>query len=110
MRGDVVLVDFPFSDGSASKRRPALLVQSDNVVSVNEILLPITSNVSRIGPTRLVVDPAVEPGTGLRTVSAVACENPFSVHRSLIVKRIGSLGAASMAKVDECLKLALGLL
>lgn len=52
MRGDVVLVDFPISDASASKRRPALVVQSDGVVSVNTIIVPITSNIARPGATR----------------------------------------------------------
>jgi mRNA interferase MazF len=28
-RNDVVLVDFPFTDGSGSKVRPALVVQND---------------------------------------------------------------------------------
>ncbi len=27
--GDIVLVDFPFSDGSATKRRPALVISHD---------------------------------------------------------------------------------
>jgi mRNA interferase MazF len=109
MRGDVVLVDFPFSDASASKRRPALVVQSDSVVSANTIIVPITSNIARAGTTRLIVDPAVEGTSGLKMASAIACEGLFSLHRSLIVRTIGSLSAPSMAKVDECLKAALGL-
>jgi len=28
-RGDIVLVDYPFSDGTGSKVRPALVVQAD---------------------------------------------------------------------------------
>ena len=28
-RGDVVLVDYPFSDGSGSKVRPTVVVQAD---------------------------------------------------------------------------------
>lgn len=30
-RGEVVLVDYPYSDGTGSKVRPALVVQSDNL-------------------------------------------------------------------------------
>jgi len=29
MRGDVIIVDFPFSDRTGSKVRPALIVQAD---------------------------------------------------------------------------------
>jgi mRNA interferase MazF len=109
MRGDVVLVDFPFSDASASKRRPVLVVQADSVVSVNTIFVPITSNIARSGTTRLVVDPATEAGSGLKMVSAIACEGLFSFHRSLVVRRIGALSARAMTKLDDCLKAALGL-
>jgi mRNA interferase MazF len=109
MRGDVVLVDFPFSDASASRRRPALVVQSDSVVSVNTIIVPITSNIARSATTRLVIDPAIEAGSGLKMVSAIICEGLFSLHRSLVVRRIGALSAAAMVKVDDGLKAALGL-
>lgn len=30
-RGEVVLVDYPYSDGTGSKVRPALVVQNDNL-------------------------------------------------------------------------------
>ncbi|NJO63389.1 MAG: type II toxin-antitoxin system PemK/MazF family toxin [Richelia sp. RM2_1_2] len=44
-KGDVISVPFPFSDASATKRRPALIVaQSD---SNNIILCPITSKPGR---------------------------------------------------------------
>ncbi len=109
MRGDVVLVDFPFSDASASKRRPALVVQSDSVVSVDTIIVPITSNIARASATRLVVDPVDEGNSGLKMVSAIACEGLFSLHRSLIVRTIGSLSSAAMIEVDNRLKTALGL-
>lgn len=42
-------------------------------------------------------------------VSAIVCEGLFSLHRSLIVRTIGSLSPAAMADVDDRLKVALGL-
>ena len=30
-RGDVIIVDFPFSDAAGSKVRPALIVQADEL-------------------------------------------------------------------------------
>jgi mRNA interferase MazF len=109
MRGDIVIVDFPFSDASQAKRRPALILQGDGVLSVNTMIALITSNIQRTGATRLVVDPALETGSGLRAVSAVARESLFSLHKRLIVKRIGSLSSVAMAQIDDCLKIALGL-
>jgi mRNA interferase MazF len=44
-RGDVVLVDYPYAGGAASKVRPALVVQNDrdNQRLVNTIVVQITS-------------------------------------------------------------------
>jgi mRNA interferase MazF len=109
MRGDVVIVDFPFSDASQAKRRPALVVQADAVASVNTIIALITSNLTRTGPTRLFVDSATETGSGLKTSSVILCEALFSILTSRIIKKVGSLSAATMAQVDDGLKAALGL-
>lgn len=45
-RGDVVIVDFPFSDQTGSKLRPALVVQADalNQRLADTILALITSS------------------------------------------------------------------
>ena len=109
MRGDIVVVDFSFSDASQTKRRPAVAVQGGGASSVNTIIALITSNIQRTGGTRVVVNPGLEIGSGLLAVSAVAWESLFSLHTRLIVKRIGSLSSAAMANVDDCLKVALGL-
>jgi mRNA interferase MazF len=90
MRGDIVIVDFPFSDASRAKRRPALVVSADGVLSVNTIIALITSSTQRIADTRLVVDPVVATGSVLVAVSSVACESLFSLHQRLLIKRIGS--------------------
>ena len=110
MKGDVVLVDFPFTHGTASKVRPALSVQGDAVQSVNTIIAQITSNLSRVGPaTRFFVDTTVEAGSGLLGDSVVMCENLYTIHNGRIIRRLGSLSAAAMARVDECLKAAHGI-
>jgi mRNA interferase MazF len=48
-RGDVVLIDYPFSMGGGSKVRPALVVQADrNNLRLREtIVVVITSNLAR---------------------------------------------------------------
>jgi mRNA interferase MazF len=48
-RGDVVLIDFPFTTGSGSKKRPALVVQCDrnNARLHDNIVAIITSNLTR---------------------------------------------------------------
>jgi mRNA-degrading endonuclease toxin of MazEF toxin-antitoxin module len=49
-RGDVVLLDHPFSDATGSKVRPALVVQSDarNVLLTETVVALITKNLKYV--------------------------------------------------------------
>jgi mRNA interferase MazF len=114
-RGDVVLLDHPYSDASGSKVRPALVVQADtrNAILTNTIVAMITTNLSHTGTdsTQLLIDISTPDGkkSGLRVTSAVTCGNLFSVHEDLIRKKIGELSAAYLQKINDCLKAALEL-
>jgi mRNA interferase MazF len=54
---DVVVLSYPFSDLSAAKVRPALVISSDsyNQNSQDAVFILITSNISRRGPFDVVV-------------------------------------------------------
>ncbi len=49
-RGDIVLVPFPFSDQSTIKKRPAVIISSDdfNNNSFDIIILALTSQLKKI--------------------------------------------------------------
>jgi len=49
-RGDVVMLLFPHSDLITAKRRPALIVQSDNIATgiAQKVVAMMTSNLQRI--------------------------------------------------------------
>ena len=111
-RGDVVLVDFPFSSGAGSKVRPALVVQADgnNRRLRNTVVAMITSTTRRSAePTQLLVDVSTPEGrrSGLLHTSTVTCENLFTIEQRLVVRRVGSLAPTLMGRVDECLKASL---
>ncbi|HEV2973164.1 MAG TPA: type II toxin-antitoxin system PemK/MazF family toxin [Pirellulales bacterium] len=111
-RGDVVLLSMPFAQGGGSKIRPAVVVQNDrnNARLGNTIVAAITRNVSRASlPTQLLIDPATPAGqkSGLVAVSAVTCENLFTVGQNLIHRTIGSLSVDAMRQVSDCLRAAL---
>lgn len=114
-RGDVVLVQFPFSDGSLGKKRPALVVQCDrnNQRLANTIVAMISTNISLADqePTQFFVDPATPTGrlSGLVSPSVVKCENLFTVEQAIVVRSIDTLPEAIMTKVELCLKAALGI-
>ena len=96
-RGDIVLVDFPFSDRTGSKVRPALVVQADewNQRMDDTILALITSSRNRRvdAATQLVIDITTLDGqqTGLRLHSVIQCENLLTYDQALILGVLGRL-------------------
>ena len=114
-RGDIVMVDHPFSDASGSKVRPMLIVQSDsrNQLLNHTVVAMLTTNLTFVGsdPTQVLVDIGTAEGaaSGLNASSAIRCGNLFTLHGQFILRKIGFLPAALMKQVDASLKLALEL-
>ena len=113
-RGDVVLAFYPFASGSGGKRRPGLVVQNDadNARMAATILAQSTTNLARAGePTHLLIESSTSEGqqSGLLHDSLVSCNNLVTVELTRIHKVIGRLPAATMQRIDDCLKAALGL-
>ena len=114
-RGEVVMVDWIYSDRTGSKRRPALVVQADayNTTLDDTILALITSSTRRrVGAaTQLEIDISTPDGhqTGLSIDSVVQCENLVTIDRQLIYRIRGRLSSALMLKIYDCLKAALAL-
>ena len=115
-RGDVVLVDYLFSDRTGSKVRPCLVVQNDrdNQRLDDTIVVAISSNTARATaePTQFVIEVATPSGrqSGLLFDSSVQCENLVTIDCQFVIRKIGTLPAAAMSQVNGCLKAALELL
>ena len=94
-RGDVVLVDWPYSDRTGSKLRPAVVVQADflNGLIDDTILVQITTTAHRISGTEVLLDPAAEPISGLLHVCVASCMNLLVADPRDIDQRIGRLSA-----------------
>ena len=110
-RADVVLVDWPFSDRTGSKLRPAVVVQADylNGLIDDTILVQVTSKGHGIPGTEVVLDPATETTSGLLHVSYAFCPNVLTADQALIDQVIGRLSDAAMREIDRCLKATLQL-
>jgi mRNA interferase MazF len=113
-RGDVVLAFYPFAAGSGGKRRAGLVVQNDgdNARMAATILAQITTNLARAGESthpRIEASSIEGQHSGLLHDSLVSCNNLVTVELTRIHKVIGRLPAATMQRVDDCLKAALGL-
>lgn len=81
-RGDIVILDYPYSDARGSKVRPALIVQADdkNRALSDTIIALITSRLHRSLDTHVVIDISTPDGqqSGLRLRSAVQCSARIS--------------------------------
>jgi mRNA interferase MazF len=113
-RGDVVMLDFPFTDTRTSKVRPALVVQNDrdNQKLRKTVIAMITGNTRRRGdPSHLYIDPADPDGasSGLSFPSLISCNNLFTVEQDSILHVIGHLSDALKRQLGNCLKAALEL-
>jgi mRNA interferase MazF len=113
-RGDVVRVDFPFTDVAGGKKRPAVVVQNDrdNQKIKKTVIAMVTGNLSRLGDTsHLLIDPATADGAsaGLNGPSLVSCNNLYTVEQDCILRKLGYLSDGLKQKLNDCLKAALQL-
>ncbi len=88
LKGDVVVVPFPFSDLSQSKRRPALVIA--DLPGDDLILCQITSQATKDQYAILIEDGDFQSG-GLRQQSHVRPNRIFTADSHLVLYRIGSL-------------------
>jgi mRNA interferase MazF len=109
-RGEIVILDFPYSDGSGSKNRPAVVVQADefNKAFRDTILATITTNTQPL-KTSVVIEPGENPRSGLNLMCAVRCDNIRAIDQRLVLGSVGYLSKQTMQKLDQYLKMALGL-
>jgi len=108
-RGEIILVPFPFSNQSAIKKRPAVIISSDNYINTSSdvIIMAITSqiqHISDIGERRLK-DWKAE---GLLKPSAIKSA-VSTLEQKLIVKKLGVLSTDDNDALNSALKELLSL-
>jgi mRNA interferase MazF len=111
-RGDVVLVLYPDSNLRTAKRRPAVVVQRENLQSgLSQVIVAmVSSNLARLGhPSRVHVPQSSPEGKqmGLRTDSIVVTDNLATVLENEIDRQIGHV--PDMSAIDAALRHTLGL-
>ena len=101
-QGDIVLVSFPFTDLTSTKRRPALVLSPDSFNAAGEdlVLAAVTSHISD-DPKAVRLWRGDFAAGGLPRPSMVKATKLFTMHSSLIVNRIGALRTE---KVEEVLR------
>lgn len=95
VKGDVVVVNFPFSDLTSAKRRPALVVAE---LSKNDVLLcQITSQFASDSSTTLIENSDFLSGS-LSKASYVKSNRVFTANERIIAYKVGAL---NLEKTNE---------
>jgi mRNA interferase MazF len=96
--GAIVLTDFPFTDLTAAKRRPALVISTNNDRRTDIVIAYITS-VLRNEPDSIPIAPA--PGTGLKVPSLVRFDKIATIDKNIISGRLGEAEPAWLADARQ---------
>lgn len=108
-RGEIWLVDLePARGHEQGGQRPALVVSVDPLnhgPAGLVILLPLTTRAKGV-PSHVMIRP---PEGRVRQVSYIKCEDVRSVSKERLSRRWGAVSPATLAAVEERLRLLLGL-
>lgn len=98
-QGDVVIVNFPFSDLSQTKRRPVLVVSNNQVNRTGDyLLMQITSQVLNDGLS-LPIEPSEYVANSLPLSSFVRLHKVFLLNESLILRKQIALKSSFHQKI-----------
>lgn len=92
--GDVLLARFPFTDLTADKRRPVLVLSADND-GEDLIVCAITSR-PHDGPFDIAASPSKD--NGLKVPSRVQFDKVATLERGVIAGKLGSMPGMFMEK------------
>jgi mRNA interferase MazF len=111
-RGEIYLTALdPTLGREIRKTRPALVIQNDtsNRLSEMTIVAPITSTVRfPLNPVHALLE--ASPTTGLAVTSVALLNQIRAVDRLRLIKRLGAVDDLTLERVDEAIKISLGLL
>src|SRR5712692_6251105 len=111
-RGEIYLTALdPTLGREIRKTRPALIIQNNisNRLSGVTIVAPITSTVRfPLNPVHVWL--AAGPTTGLSVTSVAVLNQIRAVDRLRLIRRLGRVNEETMERVDEAIKISLGLI
>jgi mRNA interferase MazF len=105
-RNETILVRYPFSDLSSTKVRPAVVVHAPHP-SQDSLIVPLTSRLEGLLPGEFVL--AEWRAAGMNVPTAVK-RGIYTIHPSLVVKRLAVLDATDAERLERSLRGWLGLL
>ena len=105
--GEILLVNYPFTDTSGSKLRPALVVSVNQFNQGDDIVILPISSVSPVADAyafEIRDTDSIFCQTGLRTTSYVKWTKPVTISETVAVRRLGQLPSKLLAEVQAKLR------
>ena len=100
--GQILLVEYPFTDDSGSKMRPALAVSGDEYNKGEDIIVvPISSAPDPADPHAFLIPdtaPCFEE-TRLRQTSSVKWTKPLTIAKRVVRRRLGRLPSEPLSEI-----------
>lgn len=98
VKGNIVVIPFPFSDLSSSKKRPALVLA--NLEGEDCILAQITSSSRQNKYTIPIQERDCKEGV-LNQESQIRTDKLFTANRILVEYKLGSINAEKQKEVEQ---------
>lgn len=90
-QGDILLATFPFSDGSASKLRPVLVVSSKKFNDGEDVVVVPISSREGDADRSISVGESDYKRCGLKMVSSIQYPKPVRIAKSVLMRKLGAL-------------------
>ncbi len=102
--GEVVLVPFPFTDLTQSKKRPVLVISNSYYSSGSEdvVCCAITSNIQNTNYSVLLEKKDMIRGS-IPLTSRIICSKIFTLEKSLFIKKLGKVNPDITSQVKALL-------
>ncbi|MFN8208911.1 MAG: type II toxin-antitoxin system PemK/MazF family toxin [Bacteroidales bacterium] len=99
IKGDIILLPFPFSDQKGSKLRPAVVLFS---LGLDVTVCLITTELKWKSACDLVVNPS--PQNGLKAKSLIRFGKITTIDKELIYGKLGNLQSGEIESLNEGLR------
>lgn len=99
LKGDIVLISFPFTNLSGNKLRPAVVLACNDL---DITVCFVTSQISKHEPTDVTLIP--NPLNGLKKTSLIRVNKIATLELSLIKGRLGYLSQTELEELNFKLK------
>ena len=114
VRGSIVLVRYPFTDLTADKVRPALIVTPDALISLLDDVLCLfisSSTPEEFLSTDLHLDTTDRSfaQTGMKVGSVFRAHKLALLHKRLVLRVLGEADSVLLESINSRLRVALGL-